>query len=124
MQTAQKEQKIVNGVNVTELFETIDAIGGNKEIAKFNFRARNKWINGGQNETVVDDYDGACQTFKVRTRSSICLRPSLAALRRASCTTRRRKASKSMRLHRLIRGTSIFEGFSGWTGTSETATAI
>lgn len=64
MQTAQKEQKIVNGVNVTELFETIDAIGGNKEIAKFNFRASNKWINGGQNETVVDDYDGACQTFK------------------------------------------------------------
>ena len=30
-----KEQKVVNGVNVTQLFDTIDAINGQKDIAKF-----------------------------------------------------------------------------------------
>jgi uncharacterized OsmC-like protein len=58
-----KEQKVVNGVNVTGLFETIDAIKGQPEIAKFNFRAGNKWINGGRNRTTVNDYSGACQSF-------------------------------------------------------------
>lgn len=58
-----KEQKIVNGVNVTELFDTVEAVKGQKEIAKFNFRASNKWVNGGNNQTLVNDYSGACQNF-------------------------------------------------------------
>lgn len=67
MQEAAKTQKVVNGVNVTALFETIDAINGNAEIADFNFRAKNKWVNGGVNKTTVNDYDGACQTFARET---------------------------------------------------------
>ena len=59
-----KEQKIVNGVNVTELFDTVEAIKGQKEIARFNFRATNKWVGGGSNQTTVSDYYGACQEFK------------------------------------------------------------
>ncbi len=58
-----RQQKILNGVNVTELFETVEAIKGKPEIAKFNFRASNKWVNGGNNQTTVDDYYGACQNF-------------------------------------------------------------
>ena len=42
----QQTTKIVNGVNATQLFDTIDSIKENKKIAKFNFRAQNKWING------------------------------------------------------------------------------
>ena len=34
--------KSVNNVNVTQLFETIDNIKENTEIAKFNFRTKNK----------------------------------------------------------------------------------
>jgi len=56
-------QTMINGVNVTQLFETIDNIKENKKIAKFNFRAKNKWINGTENHTTVSDYYGACQTF-------------------------------------------------------------
>jgi uncharacterized OsmC-like protein len=56
-------KKIVNGVNVTQLFETIDNIKENAEIAKFNFRAQNKWKGGTVNQTTVSDYSGACQTF-------------------------------------------------------------
>ena len=63
MQQATQAEKIVNGVNVTEMFNTIDAINGQSEIAKFNFRATNKWVNGAENRTVIKDFDGACQTF-------------------------------------------------------------
>lgn len=63
MQQAAQTEKIVNGVNVTELFNTVDAIKGDGEIAKFNFRATNKWINGAQNRTEIRDFDGACQKF-------------------------------------------------------------
>jgi uncharacterized OsmC-like protein len=55
-------QTIVNGVNVTQLFETIDSIKENTEIAKFNFRAQNKWIDGTENHTTVREYYGACKT--------------------------------------------------------------
>ena len=57
------KQKIINGVNVDELFATVDAIKVEPEIAKFNFRASNKWVNGGNNQTNVNGYYGACQEF-------------------------------------------------------------
>ena len=56
------QTKIVNGVNVTQLFETIDSIKENPEIAKFNFRAKNEWKGGTVNQTSISDFDGACQT--------------------------------------------------------------
>jgi len=62
MKTQQLATKIVNGVDVNRLFETIDSIKENKEIAKFNFRAQNKWIGGTENQTTVTDYYGACKT--------------------------------------------------------------
>jgi uncharacterized OsmC-like protein len=64
MQQAKQQEKLVNGVNVTQLVETIDAIKGNPEIAKFNFRATNEWVLGGSNRTSINDYDGACQRFE------------------------------------------------------------
>ena len=63
MKTQQTQTKIVNGVNVTQLFKTIDNIKENSEIAKFNFQAKNKWIDGTENHTTVTDYSGACKTF-------------------------------------------------------------
>ena len=59
----QKEQ-IVNGVNVSKLFETVGIIKEKPEIAKFNFKAKGKWINGGHNTTTINELYGACQTFK------------------------------------------------------------
>jgi len=61
----QKEQEqIANGVNVSKLFGTVEAIKGNPEIAKFNFKARGKWINGGHNRTTINEFYGACQNFQ------------------------------------------------------------
>ena len=62
-QQIQKEQ-IVNGVNVSKLFETVGIIKEKPEIAKFNFKAKGKWINGGHNTTTINELYGACQTFK------------------------------------------------------------
>ena len=54
----------INGINVNNLFNIIDSIKKNKEIAKFNFRVQNKWILGTENRTTVTDYYGACETRK------------------------------------------------------------
>jgi uncharacterized OsmC-like protein len=59
----QKEQ-MVNGVNVSKLFETVGVIKEKPEIAKFNFKAKGKWINGGHNRTTINEFYGACETFK------------------------------------------------------------
>ena len=52
---------VVNGVNVTKLGDTIGVIKENAEVAKFQFRATNKWITGGHNKTTIKDFYGACQ---------------------------------------------------------------
>jgi len=50
---------IVNGVNVTAWFETIDAVKANAELANFNFRAKNAWIGGDRNRTTIKEFTGA-----------------------------------------------------------------
>ncbi|MBN2430137.1 MAG: OsmC family protein [Acidobacteria bacterium] len=55
------EQKIINGVNVSDLFETIEHVKGKPELAKFTFRVGNRWLEGGHNRTSINEFDGACQ---------------------------------------------------------------
>jgi uncharacterized OsmC-like protein len=52
-------QNVVNGVNVDQLFGTINAIRETPGLAKFKFRASNKWVHGGHNRTTVRDFYGA-----------------------------------------------------------------
>ncbi len=56
-----KGQGFINGVNTDQLFETIDNIKGDPGIAKFKFRAKNRWENGGYNSTTIMDFYGAKQ---------------------------------------------------------------
>ena len=56
-----KAKSAVNGVNVDELFGTIDAIKKAPVIAKFKFRADNKWIDGGHNRTTLKNFYGTQQ---------------------------------------------------------------
>lgn len=53
------EKTIVNGINVTQLTETIEAIRKNPDIAKFKFRAANQWVEGTYNRATVKDFYGA-----------------------------------------------------------------
>ncbi|MFQ5962907.1 MAG: OsmC family protein [Candidatus Scalinduaceae bacterium] len=55
------QEKKVNGVNVDQLFKTIELIKEKPEIARFKFRATNKWIDGTHNRATVKDFYGAGQ---------------------------------------------------------------
>jgi uncharacterized OsmC-like protein len=60
--TASKvEEVVLNGVNVSKLVDTIELIKENADIAKFKFRASNKWLIGGHNRSTIKDFYGACQ---------------------------------------------------------------
>lgn len=55
------ETKILNGLDVNTLFATLDQIKANPDIARFQFRAKNKWIMGSNNRASVKDFYGALQ---------------------------------------------------------------
>src|ERR1700759_1154505 len=52
---------IRNGVNTAALFATLDAVKGDPEIAKFQFRASNRWISGTHNQSTIEGFYGAGQ---------------------------------------------------------------
>jgi len=58
--------RMINGVDVGRLSETIDAIKLDPEIATFRFRASNHWESGGRNMTTIHDFFGAKQNFDHR----------------------------------------------------------
>jgi uncharacterized OsmC-like protein len=50
-----------NGVDTAQLFGTLDAVKADPELAKFQFRARNRWIDGAHNRTTIRDFYAAKQ---------------------------------------------------------------
>src|SRR5207342_2514477 len=50
-----------NGVDTATLFATLDAVKGNNEIAKFQFRATNRWVSGTHNQSTIHGFYGAMQ---------------------------------------------------------------
>lgn len=61
----------INGVNVDQLFATINAIKDNPDLAKFKFRANNQWIGGGHNRTKIKDFYGAGQEDTSRKQTFV-----------------------------------------------------
>ena len=53
---------VTNGVNVTAMMDVIEAVQGNAEIGKFNFRLRNSWMDGDRNRSTIKDFTGALAT--------------------------------------------------------------
>jgi uncharacterized OsmC-like protein len=53
-----------NGVDVPRLFATLDAVKGQNEIAKFQFRATNSWVNGTHNRSQLSGFFGAMQEME------------------------------------------------------------
>jgi uncharacterized OsmC-like protein len=54
-------ERIRNGVDTEQLYGTLDAIKAQPSLARFQFRARNQWINGAHNRTTIRDFYGAGQ---------------------------------------------------------------
>jgi uncharacterized OsmC-like protein len=55
------DNPIRNGVDTAALFATIDAVKGDPEIAKFQFRATNTWVSGTHNRSTIHGFYGARQ---------------------------------------------------------------
>jgi uncharacterized OsmC-like protein len=51
--------RVVNGLDVDAAVATIAAIKTDSSLARFQFRARNSWISGGENRSVIRDFFGA-----------------------------------------------------------------
>ena len=49
----------LNGVDTPTLFATIDAVAGQRELAKFQFRATNRWLDGTHSRTSITTFYGA-----------------------------------------------------------------
>jgi len=59
--TTATRPSMPNGVDTATLFGTIDAIKGDPELAKFQFRASNRWVTGTHSQTTFDGFFGARQ---------------------------------------------------------------
>ncbi len=55
------ENPVRNGVDTATLFATLDAVKGDTDIAKFQFRATNRWISGTHNRSTIHGFHGAKQ---------------------------------------------------------------
>jgi len=54
-----RERVPLNGVDTPTLFATINTVKGMPELAKFQFRASNRWVEGTHSRTVIDSFSGA-----------------------------------------------------------------
>jgi uncharacterized OsmC-like protein len=53
-----------NGVDTPTLFATLEAVKGQPEIAKFQFRATNKWISGNHSRSTIEGFYGVGAEMK------------------------------------------------------------
>jgi uncharacterized OsmC-like protein len=60
--------KVINGVDVERLGETVKAIQQSPSLATSQFRATNRWINGGHNRSTIQGFYAAGQEDATRSR--------------------------------------------------------
>jgi uncharacterized OsmC-like protein len=49
----------LNGLDTVQMYETMQAIKKQPALARFQFRARNEWIDGGANRSTIREFYGA-----------------------------------------------------------------
>lgn len=59
--TTNEKSNSVNGIDINNLRETINAIKNDPELAKCKFRASNKWVDANHNCTTILDFYAAKQ---------------------------------------------------------------
>jgi uncharacterized OsmC-like protein len=55
-----------NGVDTATLFATVDAVRADTDLAKFQFRATNRWVSGTHNQSTIHKFHGAKQEMTHR----------------------------------------------------------
>ncbi len=61
---ATQEHIEINGVNVTKMGETVQAVKDQPGLAQFKFRAHNRWQKGGHNRIKLDGFFGTGQEIE------------------------------------------------------------
>jgi uncharacterized OsmC-like protein len=67
--TIETPAPVRNGVDTGVLFGTLDAIKAQPEIARFQFRAVNEWLDGAHNRSTIKDFYAACTEDTTRTEA-------------------------------------------------------
>jgi uncharacterized OsmC-like protein len=65
------DTRIRNGVDTEQLFATVNILKMEPELARFQFRAVNRWILGAHSRTTVRDFFGAGEEDHSRARSFV-----------------------------------------------------
>lgn len=68
-QNEAEQASEMNGLDVQAAMDTIGAIKADPGLARFQFRARNTWVSGGENRSVIRDFYGAGREDDSRTRA-------------------------------------------------------
>lgn len=55
------EQTTINGLNLEQLNQTVQTLEDDPNLARFEFRARNQWVQGGENRSAIKDFYGVGQ---------------------------------------------------------------
>lgn len=63
MATQPKTAKMLNGVRVDDLFDTLQSIRKTPETARCSFRIHNEWITAGQNRSLIADFTAGNKTI-------------------------------------------------------------
>jgi len=86
---------IRNGVDTEQMFATLDLIKEQPELARFRFRATNRWVDGAHNRSTIKGFYAAGGEDTTRSRRSrstrasprSCSVPTLAPTRPSTCFT-------------------------------------
>ena len=70
-QAKKIEKVITNGIDVTEYEKIVEAVKAQPELAKFQFRAKNRWDTGGYNRTTIKGFYGAGQEHGAEDRTFV-----------------------------------------------------
>jgi uncharacterized OsmC-like protein len=71
---------MMNGVNVKELAKQVEAVQATPALAKFEFRATNRWLDGGHNRTSVKEFSAGGQEDTQRWKTFVLEADEPAAL--------------------------------------------
>lgn len=64
MNATMQECLVRNGVDVAALAATLDAVKGTPALARFVFRASNRWMGGDRNRSTIEDFYGTGQELR------------------------------------------------------------
>ena len=59
----------LNGLDVQAALDTIAAVKADKDLARFQFRVRNRWVDGTENRSTIQDFYGAGREDRSRTKA-------------------------------------------------------